>query len=138
VRATWRLLLGGLFVAGCGFEPTGAIPMTAPPVYREWWAKTEACSGLSGDFDLIRFATVPGPEFECPSGTCVGRWEPGHHIYLAEAWSHHEMVVRHEMLHELLRGSGHPDPPFGHGCPLTWATWPGPGLDAVGSRPLVE
>jgi hypothetical protein len=33
------------------------------------------------------------------------------------------MVVRHEMLHELMRRSGHPNPPFGHGCPLTWETW---------------
>ncbi len=35
------------------------------------------------------------------------------------------MVVRHEMLHELLQRGGHPTPPFGSGCPLTWATWPG-------------
>jgi hypothetical protein len=33
------------------------------------------------------------------------------------------MVVRHEMLHDLMRRSGHPDPPFGNGCPLTWETW---------------
>jgi hypothetical protein len=34
------------------------------------------------------------------------------------------MVVRHEMLHELMRRAGHPNPPFGNGCPLTWETWP--------------
>jgi hypothetical protein len=33
------------------------------------------------------------------------------------------MVVRHEMLHDLMRRSGHPNPPFGSGCPLTWETW---------------
>jgi hypothetical protein len=35
------------------------------------------------------------------------------------------MVVRHEMLHDLIGRSGHPNPPFGEGCPLTWATWNG-------------
>jgi hypothetical protein len=34
-----------------------------------------------------------------------------------------EMVVRHEMLHDLIGRPGHPAPPFGVGCPLTWATW---------------
>jgi hypothetical protein len=33
------------------------------------------------------------------------------------------MVVRHEMLHDLMRRSGHPSPPFGTGCPLTWDSW---------------
>jgi hypothetical protein len=44
------------------------------------------------------------------------------------------MVVRHEMLHELIGKPGHPNPPFGQGCPLTWATWNGgaAGLDVVG------
>jgi hypothetical protein len=27
------------------------------------------------------------------------------------------------ILHDLLGHSGHPNPPFGEGCPLTWATW---------------
>ena len=124
--------------AGCAFEPAGAEPLAAPPVYKEWWAKTQACSGLSGDFDRVRFETVPGDEFACPTGTCVGRWESNHHIYLAQDWSLNEMVVRHEMLHELLGKAGHPDPPFGHGCPLTWATWPGPGQGAPAAGPPIE
>jgi hypothetical protein len=36
------------------------------------------------------------------------------------------------MLHDLMRRSGHPSPPFGNGCPLTWDTWPdGPGPDVI-------
>jgi hypothetical protein len=27
------------------------------------------------------------------------------------------------MLHDLMQRSGHPSPPFGNGCPLTWETW---------------
>jgi hypothetical protein len=113
----------GLATAGCGFDPVGEAPMDPPAVYREWWAKTEACSGLSGDFDRVEWLVVPGSSFECSSGQCAGHWERGHRIYIAGDWTGHEMVVRHEILHELLERSGHPNPPFGTGCPLTWETW---------------
>jgi hypothetical protein len=130
------VLLGSVLMgSGCTFEPEGATKLDTPPIYRDWWAKTEACSGLTANFDQIDFETVPGADFECPTGTCVGRWEPGHHIYLAVDWSHNEMVVRHEMLHELIGRAGHPDPPFGSPCPLTWATWTG---DRDGGQPVVE
>ncbi len=98
--------------------------MVEPPaVYRAWWAKTEACSGLTGNFDRVEWMIVPGESFACSSGECVGHWDPGHKIYIASDWTHHEMVVRHEMLHDLMRRSGHPSPPFGNGCPLTWESW---------------
>jgi hypothetical protein len=36
------------------------------------------------------------------------------------------MVIRHEMLHDLIGEPGHPDPPFGpEGCGLTWTSWSG-------------
>jgi hypothetical protein len=114
--------LATLLVA-CGFDPAGSQSWDPPTIYREWWAATEACSGLSGDFDRIEWMVVPGESFECSSGQCVGHWDPGHTIFIAENWKEHEMVVRHEMLHDLMRRSGHPNPPFGHGCPLTWETW---------------
>ena len=120
-----RLLPALLLLTGCGFDIVGDQPMEAPAVYREWWAKTEACSGLSGDFERVEWQVVVGETFDCKSGQCVGHWQPSHHIYIAEPYLENEMVVRHEMLHDLLNGGGHPNPPFGEGCPLTWATWPG-------------
>ena len=87
--------------------------------------KTQACSGLSGDFDRVDWSLVAGHSFPCASGNCAGHWEPGHRIYLAEDFAMNEMVVRHEMLHDLLGRAGHPDPPFGNPCPLTWASWQG-------------
>jgi hypothetical protein len=117
----WVWLVAGL--AACGFEPAGDVPISAPDVYREWYAKTEACSGLTGSFDRIKWYEVPGDGFDCPSGRCAGRWNSDHHIYISAAFLEDEMVVRHEMLHELIGHPGHPDPPFGKGCPLTWATW---------------
>ena len=123
-RAPLPILALALLLGACGFEPAGSQPWEAPAIYREWWAETEACSGLSGNFDRVEWMVVPGQSFPCSSGDCVGHWQPGHTIFLASDWTQHEMVVRHEMLHELMRRSGHPNPPFGNGCPLTWETWP--------------
>lgn len=120
-----RSVLVLVLLAACGFDPGDDSPMSPPAVYREWWAKTEACSGLRGDFDRVKWSVVPGHSFRCSSGRCAGHWEPDHEVFLAEEWVMNEMVVRHEMLHDLLDRSGHPDPPFGDPCPLTWATWQG-------------
>jgi hypothetical protein len=124
--------------SGCGFDPEGDQPLAPPPVYREWWAKTQACSGRTGNFDRLRWSVVEGFSFPCSSGQCAGHWTTNHHIFLASDWVMNEMVVRHEMLHELLARPGHPDPPFGEGCPLTWSTWNGgaAGLDVVGIVPM--
>jgi hypothetical protein len=131
MQASWapsRLLwAAGLLVAltGCGFDPEGDVPMEPPPVYREWWAKTESCSGRKGNFDRVRWSVIEGRSFPCSSGECAGHWRTDHHIFLAGDWVMDEMVVRHEMLHDLLGRPGHPDPPFGDGCPLTWESWNG-------------
>ncbi|HET6798380.1 MAG TPA: hypothetical protein VFH40_14565 [Gemmatimonadales bacterium] len=131
---TALLLLG---VGGCGFDPEGDQPLDPPAHFREWFAKTEACSGRTGNFDRIRWSVVEGASFACASGQCAGHWSTNHHIFLASKWVDNEMVVRHEMLHDLLGRPGHPDPPFGIGCPLTWETWHGGAsqLDVVSLEP---
>jgi hypothetical protein len=127
-------------LSGCGFDPEGDTPMTPPAVYREWWAKTESCSGRTGDFDRLRWSVIEGYSFPCSSGDCAGHWRTNHHVFLASEWVMDEMVVRHEMLHDLLGKPGHPDPPFGIGCPLTWESWNGgaAGLDMarIGPRKI--
>ncbi len=114
-----------LLVLGCGFEPDGEVAFEPPPVYHEWWGKTQTCSGQTGDFERVSWFVIEGRGFDCPGGECAGHWEDDHSIYLASDWMMNEMVVRHEILHELLGRSGHPDPPFGRGCALTWDTWSG-------------
>ncbi|HEY8256639.1 MAG TPA: hypothetical protein VIG08_03210 [Gemmatimonadales bacterium] len=110
--------------------------MIAPDEYRAWWDKTQACSGLSADFDRIEWLVVPGHGFTCSSGLCAGHWESDHRIYIAADWLKNEMVVRHEMLHDLLGRPGHPNPPFGKGCPLTWETWTN--RDTTEDRPAAD
>ncbi len=126
LRACRPLAMAGVVAAliGCSsFEPTGDSPMQAPAVYRAWFAKTEACSGLTGDFSRIQWYSVEGSSFDCPGGQCVGRWNSDHKIFISSAYTDNEMVVRHEMLHDLIGHPGHPDPPFGNPCPLTWESW---------------
>jgi hypothetical protein len=110
-------------LAGCGFDISGEQPLSPPAVYRGWWARTEACSGLTGDFDRINWQAVPGPSFSCSTGQCVGHWQSAHQIWIAGDYVTNEMVVRHEMLHDPILHSGHPNPPFGDPCPLTWTAW---------------
>jgi hypothetical protein len=131
MKLSWvsaRLFLAaGLLItlSGCGFDPVGDVPLQPPAVYQEWWAKTEACSGRTGNFNRVSWSMIEGYSFPCSSGECAGHWRTNHHIFLAGDWVMDEMVVRHEMLHDLIGHPGHPDPPFGVGCPLTWATWNG-------------
>ncbi|HEU4649532.1 MAG TPA: hypothetical protein VFS33_10770 [Gemmatimonadales bacterium] len=81
---------------------------------------------------------MPGESFDCPGGKCVGRWNSGHKIYIASAYADNEMVVRHEMLHELIGHPGHPEPPFADPCPLTWESWRrAQGDSADGGSPAV-
>ena len=107
--------------------PAGAIPLAAPQIYREWFVRTEACSGLSGAFDRVQWLVVPGVEtFETDAGPKVGLWVrrgDRHYIVLAGNYQQHEMVVRHEMLHSLIAASGHPGDLFSNRCNLTWETW---------------
>lgn len=105
--------------------------MTAPAVYRDWWAKTEACSGIRADFERIRWYRIEGTDFECPSGRCAGRWQRDGRIILAEDWTLNELVVRHEMLHALIGEPGHPEGLFDQACRLTWESWASEGPSAA-------
>jgi hypothetical protein len=95
-------------------RPAGAIELTPPAIYARWWAMTEACSGVTGDFNDISWFTVPGAASFDRDGTQVlGYWtNAGNQIVLAGNASLSGGNVRHEMLHALLRGGGHPRSQF--------------------------
>lgn len=90
-----------------------------PPfeVYTEWWDELQACAGEAGDLDRVRFHVVLAPlgvsgrQFVCGPGTreCAGRWIPPHDILLGPGFLLSEVIVKHEMLHDLLQTTGHPD-----------------------------
>ena len=101
--------------------------MLAPAVFREWHERTETCSGLKGNFSTVQFYVVPGVDtFPTEAGPKVGLWtREGHlnRIVIAGNYFDHEMVVRHEMLHQLLDREGHPSEFFVSRCHLTWESW---------------
>ena len=109
--------------------PEGAVPMEAPAAYAEWWQATESCADLGGSFGRVEWFLVPGvSSFPTEVGEKVGLWVKHgerRQIIIAEGYLEHEMVVRHEMLHDLLSREGHPEPYFAERCHLTWETWQG-------------
>jgi hypothetical protein len=109
--------------------PAGAEPFAAPSDFGIWWARTEACSGRSGDMSGIEWYVVPGAHtVETSLGPKVGVWShsaAGMRIVLAGDYVGSELVVRHEMLHALLDREGHPSEYFVARCQLTWESWQG-------------
>jgi len=107
--------------------PVGAVPMIAPGTYQAWFAKTEQCSGLRGTYQTISWYVVPdAATFETSAGPKVGMWEKSGsviRIVIAGRYADHEMVVRHEMLHDILDREGHPPEYFVDRCHLTWDSW---------------
>ncbi|HYC33364.1 MAG TPA: hypothetical protein VEB59_13820 [Gemmatimonadales bacterium] len=126
-----RLLLLILLTACRGetFEPEdlGAIRFTPPPSYRTMWARAEACSGRSGEFERLSWWVVPGVrtfDYAADEPRADGLYERNRHtITLAGAALPHPMVVRHEMLHALGYGEEHPAVPFRDPCRATWDSW---------------
>jgi hypothetical protein len=128
-RAPTLLLLALAAAAGCATDPVGpafprdAMPIGARPVqYATWWRMTEACSGLRGDLDAVRWYAVPSGPFAVGGGAGAearydGYWfGDGNRIVLAAGWTGVGATVRHEMLHALLQSGAHPAAYFRERC----------------------
>jgi hypothetical protein len=113
--------IAAMVFATCAFAPEGAVPFAPPMSYRAQWDSAQACSGKTGDFDRLKFYVIPGMDFPCPTGRCIGEWSPPHHISIAENWQNINWVVRHEMLHDLV-GKHYPGDTllWGVKCKATW------------------
>jgi len=107
--------------------PEGSVPFVPPDVFHAWWDATERCAGISKDFDDISWYVLPDRQsISTPDGEKVGMWfgsTSGSAIVLAGPWQKSELVVRHEILHHLLKDEMHPDTFFKDRCRLTWGTF---------------
>ena len=129
-RTVW---LSAIVVAVCGIAPpppplpVGAVHFLPPEVFREWWSATEQCAGISKDFTDILWYVVPDQQsIPTANGEKVGLWfgsVSGSAIVLAGDWKNSELVVRHEILHHLLKEVKHPNEYFKDRCHLTWDTY---------------
>ena len=98
--------------------PAHAEEFTPPPVYARWWSVTESCSGLSGDLSAVTWFRVPATYLFLFDGKPVeGYWSRGgNRIVMAGAGTLAGGLVRHEMLHALIKASGHPRAKFLNDC----------------------
>jgi hypothetical protein len=81
-----------------------------PAVYGRWWTMVQSCSGLAGSLSDITWYQVPGTDVVEQNGRSVGGyWAPvSNSIVLAGNGMLEGSIVRHEMLHALIRArSGH-------------------------------
>jgi hypothetical protein len=107
-------LLALPFLFGCEapaapFLVEGAQRFEAPPAYQLWWQMTQECSGRRGLLAHVRWYFVPGARTLMVDGRTVeGYWTSRNTIVLAEAAMLSGSLVRHEMLHSLQDGAGHP------------------------------
>lgn len=122
------ILIACMIVAigeGCS-EVTRSLPLPAgserfdtPPVYSEWWSMIEACSGITRSLSSVQWYVVPGARFlTLPRIGEVGAYTEytENRIVLAGEAQMVGPIVRHEMLHELIRVDGHPRKYFFERC----------------------
>jgi hypothetical protein len=96
--------------------PHGSIPMDPARPYAMWWRMTEACAGVTGRFEDVRWYYVPGPDVIVLGREYDGFWMGSRDaIILAEEDRMSPSLVRHEMLHALT-GAGHSREYFGDKC----------------------
>lgn len=97
--------------------PPNAEAFAPPAVFARWWAMTEACSGTSGDMSAVRWYRVPGAQFVFHGQAVAGYWNSStNRIVLAADVLEEGDMVRHEMLHALLRKPVHPRAQFLGSC----------------------
>lgn len=94
-----------LFLCACAFDPTG-VPMETPAIYRQWYSEVEACSGLTGNFDRVRWQHAP--EIRQGTSRYYGYWYPKHTITIRDDSALNEKIVKHEEMHDLLQSGDHP------------------------------
>jgi hypothetical protein len=120
----WAGACATLFVMGLSacdllyeVHPPNAVRVIPPSHYLMWWQQVEACSGLSGNIERVRWWVEPGVNTVTGRGGAAGvYYEERHTIVLAGDWADHGPIVRHEMLHALSPTAGHPRELFRDRC----------------------
>ncbi len=112
--------------------PRDAVEFDPPTRYRTLWRTVESCSGTTADFAAVRWYRTSGRVGG--DGDAIGAWWPdGNRIVLNEDYTNDESLVRHEMLHAILRRGRH-DPVFSGSC-ADIVTCYGKCAAEAGSRP---
>jgi hypothetical protein len=129
VKIIWRRVLWSVqvaaavaFATACDRIVDPALPSTAnefaaPLVYTKWWSMVESCSGVSRPLANVTWFGIPGSLFQLGDQVVTGYWTAAsNRIVLADSARLDGSVVRHEMLHALIRANGHPRSAFLEKC----------------------
>jgi hypothetical protein len=123
VKPTWRkalcsfqLIAAVAFATACEHTlvdpalPSTATLYVAPSVYQKWWTMAETCSGVTRPLANVTWFYIPGVSlFQLGNQVVSGYWSAAsNRIVLADNSRLDGTVVRHEMVHALIRTSGHP------------------------------
>ena len=89
--------------------PEGTVPLyPLPAEYAGWWSLVERCSGHRGDLGSVEWLVLPDTRVIPDTGGATGvYYQLEHAIVLGDLNARDGWLVRHEMLHALLRGGGH-------------------------------
>src|SRR5712671_6242500 len=99
--------------------PVNAMRFDPPAVYTRWWTMVESCSGFTRAFGNVEWYSAPGVLLS-PDGDgdrVDGYWSlASNRIVLVADDTLDGGLVRHEMLHALVRVKGHPRSEFLQNC----------------------
>lgn len=92
------------------WRPDAAIAYdSVPTIYNQWWQEVQDCADVMNlKLETISwFVVTPSPKdlgFTCPVVvSCDGWWKAaGHEIFILRSEVMNEIVIKHEMLHEIL------------------------------------
>ncbi|MFL5558932.1 MAG: hypothetical protein ACJ794_09920 [Gemmatimonadaceae bacterium] len=98
--------------------PDDAEQFSPPAVYSTWWQMTQACSALTGSLAGVTWYQTSKIVYDTESGDVIaGYWlAASNRIVLTSSVMLDGGIVRHEMLHALIRKGGHPRGQFLGNC----------------------
>ena len=101
-----------------GFEASvqGKAAFDPPDSYPVWWAATEACTSVEGNYDAVSWFLADGIVGD--GAVARGRWSPPHDIVIVRGYENDDKTVKHEMFHDLLNGDPTHEAPEWGTCDL--------------------
>ena len=97
--------------------PAAAVQFAPPAYYQTWWQVVEECAGKRTPFDAISWFSVGAGQLVVRGGNAAGAWfVDGNRIVMVHGWQSLGNVVRHEMLHAIIRDGGHTKEYFHRKC----------------------
>lgn len=126
-----RMILLVLALCACRadalFRPVEYQLFAPPTLYAKWWAETERCLGVQADLARVGWAVMEDDSlgafwaYESDGRghkqrvLAAGLWVAPHLIIVSRSHLETEIVVRHEMIHDLLQSPEHGEA-FPHRC----------------------